>query len=298
MRTERRQEHGFVRVASGHRFEFVSRGSGRDTLLIHPGGPGMSYPYLANLLLLGNRRRRVLLFNPRGVGRSWTPRHRSAYTVANSAADVEELRRALHLERFDLLGFSAGGFVALEYARRHPGRLRSLLLCATAASASDIDESNQRMLAAAPKPTRQRLRELTRSKSFDDPEYVRLAAEVGVPFSRRFLPRDPPSVRRSVVNPDVYRAMMTPSGDEFAVEGSLAGWDRRPDLQRLALPVLVLVGRHDFFYDASRTMAARIRGARLVVLSRASHLAHLEQPAAFRSAIRGFLGDLSTAVAR
>ncbi|MCI4362963.1 MAG: alpha/beta hydrolase [Thermoplasmata archaeon] len=286
----------FVRVRSGHRFEVVGHGAGPETLLVHPGGPGMSYPYLANLLRLGGRRRRVLLFNPRGVGRSWTPRGTSSYTVAKLAGDLEELREALHLDRFDLLGFSAGGFAALEYARRYPGRLRSLLLCGTAPSTRDIEDANRRMLASASKETRRRIRALTRARRFDDPEYVRLAEEVSAPFSRRFLSRDPPAIRRSVVNPSVYRAMMTPSGNEFVVEGTLAGWDARPELARLPMPVLVLVGRHDFFHDASRRMAARIPGARLVVLPRASHLAHLEQPGAFRGAVRGFLDGLKAPV--
>jgi proline-specific peptidase len=284
--------HSFLRVASGHTFEIEARGSGPETLLIHPGGPGMTYPYLGSLLRLASSRRRVLLFNPRGVGESWTPRSKAAYTLPKLASDVEEIRHALALARFDLLGFSAGGFVAIEYARRYPKQLRSLLLCGTAPSAHDIEASNRRMLASAPARTRRRIRDLTRKGAFGDPEYQRLAEQVARPFGQRFLRSTPLAVRRSVVNPVVYRAMITPSGDEFVVGGSLAGWDGRRGLGRLRLPVLVLVGRYDFFHSASRAMAARIPNSQLVVLPRASHLAHLEQPREFRAAVRHFLDGL------
>jgi proline iminopeptidase len=285
--------HSFLRVASGHQFEVEARGSGPETLLVHPGGPGMTYPYLGNLLRLGSSRRRVLLFNPRGVGASWTPRSKSAYTLPKLVNDVEEIRRALALERFDLLGFSAGGFAAIEYARRFPRHLRSLLLCGTAPSTRDIEASNRRMLASAPARTRRRIRELTRQEAFGDPEYQRLAEQVARPFGQRFLRSAPMALRRSVVNPVVYRAMMTPSGDEFVVDGSLAGWDGRRGLGRLRLPVLVLVGRYDFFHAASRAMAAAIPNSQLVVLPRASHLAHLERPRQFHAAVRGFLDGLT-----
>ena len=282
-----------VRVAGGRSFEYVQRGEGRATLLVHPGGPGLTYHYLRPLLKLGRSNLRVILFNPRGVGRSWAPARANAYTVENQAEDVEALRRALDIDELHLLGFSAGGFAALEYAHRHPGELTSLLLCATAGSADEVRAANRLMRASASAPQRARLRALERLRAFHGPEYVRLAEEIGQPFQSRFLSGVPRDLAASKLSPTVYRAMMTRTGNEFAVDGTVARWDGRGYYSKIEVPTLVLVGRYDFFLEASREMADRIVPAHLRVLPRASHLAILESPEEFLKTVREFLLDVT-----
>lgn len=282
-----------VRVAGGRSFEYVERGNGRATLLVHPGGPGLTYHYLRGLLGLGRSNLRVILFNPRGVGRSWAPERPSAYTVGNLAEDVEALRRALEIDELHLLGYSAGGFAALEYAHRYPGRLASLLLCATAGSAAEVRAANRLMLSAASAPQRARLRQLERARAFDRPEYSRLAEEIGQPFQSRFLGELPPDLAAAKLSRTVYRAMMTRTGDEFTVDGTVSGWDGRAYYSKIEVPTLVLVGRYDFFLEASREMADRIVPAHLRVLPQASHLAILERPGEFLKEVREFLVDVT-----
>jgi proline iminopeptidase len=282
-----------VSVPGRRSFEYVSQGKGPATLLVHPGGPGLTYHYLRGLLRLANSHLRVILFNPRGVGHSWAPRKPSAYTLPQMAEDVEAIRKALKIKELHLLGFSAGGFVALEYAHRHPDHLTSLLLCATAGSAEEVVQSNRMVLASASPKKRARLRELTRAKSFDSPEYKALAEEVFRPFQTRFLTGVHPDWKATRANPAVYRAMMSPHGDEFAVGGTIAKWDGRKYYSKIDLPTLVLVGRYDFFLTASVEMDQRIEPAHLRVLSRSSHMANLEQPKEFLGAIREFLTDVT-----
>ena len=260
---------------------------------MHPGGPGLTYHYLRPLLKLANAHLRVILFNPRGVGGSWKPKRASAYTVRNMAEDVDAVRRALRIRELHLLGFSAGGFVALEYAHRFPANLTSLLLCDTAGSAEEIRAANRMIRSLATPGQRQRLKELEKAKAFDSKEYTALAEAISKPFGQRFLESVPKDLEASKLSRDVYRTMMTRSGDEFAVDGTLAKWDGRKYYSKIELPTLVLVGRYDFFLEASRDMADRIVPAHLRVLPRSSHLAHLEQPKEFLSAIREFLLDVT-----
>jgi proline-specific peptidase len=282
-----------VTTAGRRSFEYVSRGHGPATLLVHSGGPGYTYHYLRPLLGLATSHLRVILFNPRGVGGSWGPRQSDDYTILNQARDVEALRRALDIDELHLLGFSAGGFAALEYARRYPRKLNSLLLCGTAGSAEEVRQSNRMMLGAATPAQRRRLRDLTKQEAFDAPEYAELAAEITQPFSSRFLTGIPKDLKASKVSRKVYRAMMTRTGDEFVVDGTMARWDGRKYYSKIEVPTLVLVGRYDFFLEASREMADRIVPAHLRVLPRSSHLAHLEQPREFLNAIREFLLDVT-----
>ncbi len=282
-----------VTVEGRRGFEYVAQGEGPATLLVHPGGPGYTYHYLRPLLQLANAHLRVVLFNPRGVGGSWRPKRPSTYTVPNLAEDVEAIRRALDIDELHLLGFSAGGFVALEYAHRHPAQLTSLLLCHTAGSAAEVRAANRMVLAAATPRQRERLRELTKRKAFDAPGYQALATEIVRPFSERFLDSRPRDLKAARLSKEVYRTMMTRTGDEFAVDGTLARWDGRRYYSQIEVPTLVLTGRYDSLFEAAREMADRIVPAHLRVLPRSSHLGQLEQPREFLGAIREFLLDVT-----
>lgn len=282
-----------VRVAGGRTFEYVAQGRGPATLLVHPGGPGLTYHYLRGLLRLASSHLKVVLFNPRGVGRSWAPRRPSDYTIAHQAEDVEALRKALKIRELHLLGYSAGGFVALEYAHRYEDHLTSLLLCATAGSAEEVRAANRRMLGTASPRQRARLRQLTQRRAFADPEYAALCDAIGRPFQARFLRGTPQDWKATKLNPRVYRAMMTRSGDEFTVDGTVARWDGRKYYSRIEVPTLVVVGRYDFFLDAAVEANERIGPAHLRVLPRSSHMAVLEQPKEFLGTIREFLVDVT-----
>jgi proline-specific peptidase len=282
-----------VTVPGRRSFEYISQGKGPATLLVHPGGPGLTYHYLRGLLKLANAHLRVVLFNPRGVGHSWSPKSPREYTVAAMAEDVEAIRRSLHISELHLLGYSAGGFVALEYAHRHQNRLTSLLLCATAGSAEEIRQSNRMALAVAAPSRRNRVRELTRAKAFDSTEYQNLVEEIFGPFQTRFFRGASKDWKATKLSPKVYRSMMTRSGDEFAVDGTLAKWDGRKYYSKIEVPTLVVVGRYDFFLTPSVEMNDRIEPAHLRVLQRSSHRMILEQPKEFLGTVREFLEDVT-----
>ena len=282
-----------VSVPGRRSFEYVSQGKGPATVLVHPGGPGLTYHYLRVLLKLASSHLRVVLFNPRGVGHSWAPRRTSDYTVTNLAKDVEEIRKALRIRELHLLGFSAGGFVALEYAHRYPQHLTSLLLCGTAGSAEEVRAANRRMVASASPRQRQRLRELTRAKAFATEEYRELCETIARPFQTRFLRGIPPDLKATRLSQPVYRAMLCRSGDEFALDGTVASWDGRRYYSKIEAPTLVVVGRYDFFFEPAVEANERIEPAHLRVLPRSSHMAPLEQPREFVGTIREFLGDVT-----
>ena len=281
-----------VTVSGNRSFEYVSQGTGPATLLVHP-GLGGTYHYLRGLLQLASVNLRVILFNPRGVGRSWAPKRPSDYTLVNEAEDVEAIRRAFKISELHLLGYEAGGFTALEYAHRYERRLTSLLLCGTAGSAEEIRAANRLMVACASPGQRTRIRELTKEKAFDSPEYKLLAEKIREPFYTRFLKEVPPDLKATKISDPVLRAMMSPDGDMYAVDGTLKNWDGRKYYSKIELPTVVVAGRYDYFLGASVDMAERIEPAHLRILAQSSHLAILEQPREFLAIIKEFLGDVT-----
>jgi pimeloyl-ACP methyl ester carboxylesterase len=82
--------------------------------------------------------RRVITLDHRGHGLSPNTGAPPTYRFEVLTDDLERLVDELAPGPFDLLGHSMGGVVAMRYALRHPGRLRSLVLMDTAgAPASD-----------------------------------------------------------------------------------------------------------------------------------------------------------------
>ena len=72
--------------------------------------------------------REVILYNGRGVASSGgKPRTR----IEDMADDAAAFVRTLGLQQIDLLGFSLGGFQALDLTWRHPTLVRKLMLLGT-----------------------------------------------------------------------------------------------------------------------------------------------------------------------
>jgi 3-oxoadipate enol-lactonase len=90
-------------------------------------------------------------------------------------------------------------------------------------------------------------------------------------------------------DPEVFRAAC----------GQLAELDLRPELGRVTVPVLVLVGEHDEATPPpmSRELAALLPDARLKIIPGCAHVPQLQSPDIFLDAIGDFLPELHSAPA-
>ena len=113
----------------GVRIAYRTVGSGRPLLLVNGSGATLDTWDPALLAGLG-RFRRVIVFDPRGLGAS-TDRPGNHITIAQQADDVAGLLRTLRIARVDVLGWSFGGFVTQELLVRHPGLVRRAVLVST-----------------------------------------------------------------------------------------------------------------------------------------------------------------------
>jgi pimeloyl-ACP methyl ester carboxylesterase len=119
-----------------------------EPLLCLPGGPMRASAYLGDLGGL-SRHRRLIVLDLRGTGDSGIPADPATYRCDRQAGDVEALRAHLGLDRIDLFAHSAAGDLALLYAARHPGRIRSLTLITARARALGIDFTEEHRREAA-----------------------------------------------------------------------------------------------------------------------------------------------------
>ena len=107
----------------------------RPTLVALHGGPGFDHGYLRPGLRPLADAAQIVFVDLRGQGRSG-PVPVASCTLEQMADDVAALCAALGIRRPVLFGHSAGGFVALHVALRHPALAGGLILCHTAASLS------------------------------------------------------------------------------------------------------------------------------------------------------------------
>lgn len=211
-----------------------------------------------------------------GAGAAPAPSSPEAYSMAVYARDLTKLLDERGVDSAVVCGLSMGGYVTFELLRQIPKRVRAAILCNTK-SAGD---------AAEGKRGRDALAEKARSKG------ASAVAEELVPkaLSRTTLERNQVVVRE-------VRAMIERQQVDGIV-GALHALRERPDstplLGDIRVPVLVIAGSDDQITPAAgmREMAQAIPGAQFTLIQDAGHLSPLEQPAAFNSALRGFLATL------
>lgn len=189
------------------------------------------------------------------------------------AAALRETLDAQGLGQVDLLGHSIGGMVAQEFALTFPERVRRLVLYATTPAFGGRDPGFARQFLA------NRLAPLNAGASMLD-----LAQQS---MTSMLNPRAGMAAMAEVISamagtpPAAYRATVT----------CLTTFNRIADLPRIAAPTLLLAGERDPLAPVKtmQRMADAMPEARLVVLEKAGHLAHLEYPAEFAAAVREFL---------
>ena len=171
-------------------------------------------------------------------------------------------------------GLSMGGYVAFEFLRQYPERVRALALLSTRAAA-DTPEGRAKRLKTA---------EDIRAKGLE-------------PFSRAVLPNLVGKTSLSS-RPEVCRRVAemilanTPEGVADALLAMAARRDSGDLLGGIRVPTLAVAGEEDTFIRADETqeMASKIPGSHLEVIAGAGHLVNLEQPAPFLKVLEQFLG--------
>ncbi len=134
-----------LEAESGITLTGFERGSGSPVIVIH-GGPGFppAHPWAGPAAFEATRR--FVYAHQRGSGGSTRPIYRfptknfpanvaeldRKLGLATQVGDVERLRRALGVEKVDVLGHSFGGLIACLYAIEFPDRVASLALVAPA----------------------------------------------------------------------------------------------------------------------------------------------------------------------
>jgi pimeloyl-ACP methyl ester carboxylesterase len=207
---------------------------------------------------------KLIIWDMRGHGQSDYPADQAAYSEEATIADMAALLDLVGAKTAIVGGLSLGGYMSLAFNRSHPDRVSALLIFDTGPGYRN-DEAregwNRTSIARAERFERDGLSALGNASA--EVRIVRHRSADGLAKAARgMLTQRDPSVMNS--------------------------------LATIAVPSLVVVGANDTpFLAASDYMAAKIPGAKKVVIPDAGHAANIDQPAAFNRAVVEFLDALA-----
>jgi len=194
----------------------------------------------------------------------------AAADAAVAALDASGVERAV------VCGLSMGGYVALEFWRRHPGRVAGLVLANTRAENDD----------EAGKARREALAQ-------------RLEAE-----GNGFLVESPPPLLSKGAPEELWKRVkeiirLQPAG---AIAAASRGMAARPDftpvLATISVPTLVITSTGDELIprEPTEAMGRQIPGAAIEVIDSVGHLSNLEAPDEFNRLLAAHLVRCGVAV--
>jgi pimeloyl-ACP methyl ester carboxylesterase len=236
-------------------------GNGPPLLLTH-GYSSTSAMWRGQIAAL-SKHHQLVLWDMRGHGQSDYPDDTAAYSETLTVGDMAALLDKVDAATAIVGGLSLGGYMSLAFVRAHPQRVRALLIIDT-----------------GPGFKKDEARDAWNKRAF----------ETGDRFEREGLDvlKSASRERSSVVHRDA-------SGLARAARGMLTQRDAGviETLPHIKVPALVVVGADDTpFLAASDYMAAKIPGAKKVVIPAAGHAANIDQPQAFIDAVVPFLDGL------
>ncbi len=217
-----------------------------------------------------SRFRQVVTYDRRGTGDSDRPD--DGYGLEAQVGDLLAVADAIGWERFDLVGHSMGGYIAMAFAIRHPERVRRLGLLATAPYRTTRSDFGVGVFITEDgRPPRWDERGIRRAVELliPEPDATWLRMEMA-----RTIPEysDPEQARRT-----------------FA---AFEGVDLRPELSRIQAPTRILHGTLDTVVptEIGRKLSAEIPGAEFVPLDGLGHMLMVTGARAVNAALEEHLG--------
>lgn len=243
---------------------FRKLGQGPAAVIIHGiGGHKEDWLSLARALA---GRHSVYAVDMLGFGES--SKHGATITIPDQARAIVRLLDSEEISQADLVGNSVGGWVAAAVAATDPGRVRRLVL---------IDAAGFKSMFDGPPPVNFYPQDLDEMAALLD--HVRFDPDS----------RSPAAVAAAL-------AAAQASGDAEAAAAIGQGMFGSPRLEDLAdqvtAPTLVIWGAEDRLFPPAIAdlVVAHVRGARKLLIDRASHFPQLDNPAPLEAAIVDFLG--------
>lgn len=251
--------------------DFQDNGSGKPLILIAGlGSDSQSWlPVISGL----SKHNRIITFDNRGVGRS--PADNKGITIQKMTDECVVLMEHLKLSSSSILGHSMGGMIAMDLAVRYPDKVDKLILEATAPSIS------------------------TRNKELfkDWVEYLNSGMKKELWFRNIFYWIFSPAFfdKEEFLNNAVQMAIDYPypqSNNSFENQvNAVSQFDYTNELSKINISTLIMYGQEDLLFPEfeNNNQYNELTKSELVVIQKAAHSIHMDNPEGFIEAVIDFL---------
>jgi len=268
-----------AKAADGVKLYYEVQGSGPPIIFVHElAGTCRSFDMQVTAL---KPRFQCIAFNARGYPPSDVPASGVSYSQDIAGEDIGAVLDAAGVKDAHVMGVSMGSAAALQFALKHPARVRSAILCSIG-SGSDAkpEEYVGNMEAMAARVEKNGMRQIQENFTAS-PARLKLKEKNPAEFEK-FL--------REIEKFSVLGLTNTMRGVQKRRPPLYAHKDR---IAAMRTPTLVVLGGDDQGCNKpSHFLAETLPGARLEVLANTGHGVNIEEPARINRMVEDFIAGI------
>jgi proline iminopeptidase len=278
---------------------YVEEEGKRTPLVLINGGPGGTHHYFHPWFSRAKKYARIIYYDQRGCGLSDWESGEAGYSVDQAVNDLDKIRTALGIDKWVVLGYSYGGFLAQYYTVNFPENVAGLILLGSSpAMWKDTGRSRQNDYLSEKEREKKReisraLAEFRKEHEMSNSEYINLIVYnnfLNGDWKRQHFYK--PSRERlsqialyEWVQDENFNGIMNASYQRINLEGA---FEKNP------IPTLILEGKYDLTWGEIKkdVLKKNHPSAGLVVFENAAHGIYDEEPGRFFEELKDFIRKL------
>ncbi len=273
-------------------------GKGTPLVLIN-GGPGGTHHYFHPWFSQARKYARIIYYDQRGCGLSDYNPGKEGYSVHQAVEDLDGIRTALNIDRWIVLGYSYGGFLAQFYTVNHPENVAGLILLgASPGMHVDTGTSRQRQFMSDEererlKEIRQQLQQLSEEKDLPRELYMQILLYnnfLNGDWKRQHFYKPSPERLSQIalyewVQDVDFNGIMNRSMGRIDLKGAFEG---NP------IPTLIMEGKWDLTWGEKKPeiLKGNHPNAQMVMFDNAGHGIYDEEPDKFFAVLKDFIKNM------
>jgi proline iminopeptidase len=208
----------------------------------------------------------------------------SLWNIDHYVDELEQVRTALGLDssNFYLLGQSAGGIFAMEYALKYQQNMKGLIVSNMMASVPDyINYAATVLEPQLPQEVLNKIKKIEADEDYTNPEYEPFLVEHY--YTKHLLRKPvaawPESVTRAFnhLNKDIYIHMQGHSELGISGNATLKDWNIKNRMNEISVPALFIGGKYDTMDPAQMEwMSKEVKRGQFLYCPNGSHLSQYD----------------------